>query len=115
MDPSCAFCRIVNRDAPADIVHESDSVLAFRDANPQASTHILLIPKEHVPSARDLTDRHAAVLIELMRTAADLAKTEGVDESGWRLLTNVGSDALQSVHHLHFHLIGGRRMGWPPG
>src|ERR687888_2044161 len=115
MAPSCAFCRIVNRDAPADIIHESDDVLAFRDANPQASTHILLIPKEHVPSARDLTDRHAGVLIELMKTAADLAKAEGVDESGWRLLTNVGSDALQSVHHLHFHLIGGRRMGWPPG
>jgi histidine triad (HIT) family protein len=115
MDPSCAFCRIVNRDAPADIVHESDSVLAFRDANPQASTHILLIPKDHVPSARDLTDQHAGVLIELVMTASDLAKAEGVDESGWRLLTNVGSDALQSVHHLHFHLIGGRRMGWPPG
>ena len=115
MASSCAFCRIVAREAPAEIVNESDDVLAFRDANPQASTHILLIPKEHVPSARDLTDHHAGVVIELMQTAAHLAKAEGVDERGWRLLTNVGSDALQSVRHLHFHLIGGRRMGWPPG
>jgi histidine triad (HIT) family protein len=111
----CIFCRIVAKQAPADVVRETDHVLAFRDTNPQASTHILLIPKEHIPSARELDDRHAAVLVELMKTAAELAKDEGVDEDGWRVVTNVGADAGQTVHHLHFHLIGGRPMRWPPG
>lgn len=111
----CPFCRIAAREAPAEIVHESDRVVAFRDVNPQAPTHILLIPKEHVSSARELGEGHGDLLAELFRSAAHLAKAEGIDESGWRLVTNVGPDALQSVRHLHFHLIGGRRMGWPPG
>jgi histidine triad (HIT) family protein len=111
----CPFCRIVDREASADIVHESDHVLAFRDTNPQAPTHILLIPKEHVPSVREITDEHAKWLVELMRTAAHLAKAEGVDQSGWRIVANVGPDAGQTVHHLHVHLLGGRQMGWPPG
>jgi histidine triad (HIT) family protein len=111
----CPFCRIVDREVPADIVHESDHVLAFRDTNPQAPTHILLIPKEHVPSVREITDEHAKWLVELMRTAAHLAKAEGVDQSGWRIVANVGPDAGQTVHHLHVHLLGGRPMGWPPG
>ena len=112
----CIFCRIVDREAPADVVHESDTILAFRDVNPTAPTHILLIPKEHIPSLREVTPEHAEMLVELTRVAADLAKAEGIDEKGWRFLTNVGRDALQSVDHLHFHLIGGRGpMGWPPG
>ena len=111
----CPFCKIVDREAPADIVHESDQILAFRDTNPQAPTHILLIPKEHVPSVREITDKHAKWLVELMRTAAHLAKAEGVDQSGWRIVANVGPDAGQTVHHLHVHLLGGRPMGWPPG
>ena len=111
----CPFCRIVDREAPAAIVHESDHILAFRDTNPQAPTHILLIPKEHVPSVRELSDEHAKRLVELMRSAAHLAKAEGIDNSGWRIVANVGPDAGQTVHHLHVHLLGGRRMGWPPG
>src|SRR5438105_4181434 len=114
MDP-CVFCKIVDREVPADIVHESDTVLAFRDTNPQAPTHILLIPKEHVASARELTDEHAGMLVDLVRTAAHLAKAEGIDEEGWRLVTNVGRGAGQTVFHLHVHLIGGRPMRWPPG
>jgi histidine triad (HIT) family protein len=112
---TCLFCKIAAREQEADIVHESDNVVAFRDIQPQAPVHLLLITKEHIPSARALKGEHAGALIELMHAAAHLAKAEGVDQSGWRLVTNVGADALQSVHHLHFHLLGGRKMGWPPG
>jgi len=111
----CPFCKIVDHEAEADIVHESDHVLAFRDTNPQASTHILLIPKEHIPSVRELRKEHGHMLIELMNAAAHLARAEGIAESGWRVLANVGPNAGQSVFHLHWHLIGGRQLGWPPG
>jgi histidine triad (HIT) family protein len=111
----CLFCKIAARDIPADIVHETDDVVAFRDLNPKAPTHILLIPKEHVESAAAVTEDHADLLAEIFQTAAHLAKAEGIDASGWRLVTNVGPDAGQSVSHLHFHLLGGRGMGWPPG
>ena len=110
----CLFCKIAARDIPADIVHESDSLVGFRDINPKAPTHILLIPKEHVTSAAT-TDDHGALLGEIVQAAARLAHAEGIDSSGWRLVTNVGPDAGQSVPHLHFHLLGGRRMSWPPG
>jgi histidine triad (HIT) family protein len=111
----CLFCRVAAKEVEADILHDSDQVMAFRDINPQAPTHILVISKEHIESARSLKDRHGDVLADLFQTAAHLAKAEGVDRSGWRLVTNVGPDAGQSVHHLHFHLLGGRHMGWPPG
>ena len=112
----CIFCKIAGNEAPADVVFEDERVMAFRDINPAAPTHILLIPKEHVPSARELREQHADMLVELFQAAARLAKEEGIDDSGWRLVTNVGRDALQSVDHLHLHLIGGRGlMGWPPG
>lgn len=111
----CLFCKIASKEQPADIVHASDSVVAFRDINPQAPTHILIISKEHLESVRALRDKHAGLLGEIFSTAAHLARAEGVDRTGWRLVTNVGSDAGQSVHHLHFHLLGGRQMSWPPG
>ena len=114
MEP-CIFCKIVDGDIQADVVHESDAILAFRDTNPQAPTHILLIPKEHVPSVREISDEHAGWLVELMNAAAHLAKAEGIDDTGWRIVANVGADAGQTVHHLHVHLLGGRRLGWPPG
>jgi histidine triad (HIT) family protein len=111
----CLFCKIAAREIPADIVHETDHVVAFRDVNPQAPTHILLIPKEHLQSVAAVTDDQAGLLAEIVQAAAHLARAEGVDESGWRLVTNVGPDAGQSVSHMHFHLLGGRRMEWPPG
>jgi histidine triad (HIT) family protein len=111
----CLFCKIAARDIPADIVHETDHVVAFRDINPKAPTHILLIPKEHIPSVASVTDKHGALLAEIIQAAAHLAEAEGIDDSGWRLVTNVGPDAGQSVDHLHFHLLGGRGMSWPPG
>jgi histidine triad (HIT) family protein len=115
MDSSCLFCRIAAREIPADVVRESEGVVAFRDVNPQAPTHILLIPKEHVTSVAELSDHHAEVLAEIMQAAAHLARADGIADSGWRLVTNVGPDAGQTVFHLHFHLLGGREMGWPPG
>ena len=112
---TCLFCRIAAREAPADIVHASDSVVAFRDIHPKAPTHILLISREHIGSAADLGRDQGAMLGELFATAAHLAKAERIDRSGWRLVTNVGPGAGQSVFHLHFHLLGGRPMTWPPG
>jgi histidine triad (HIT) family protein len=109
------FCRIVGGQIPAQVVHSSDRVLAFRDLSPQAPVHILLIPKEHIGSVAELDDHHGDTLAELFVAAAHLAKAENVDRSGWRIVSNVGPDAGQSVDHLHFHLLGGRPMAWPPG
>ena len=111
---NCLFCRIGAREVEADIVHESDNVVAFRDINPQAPNHILLIPKDHIESVAVLTSGQAKLLAEIMETATHLARAEGL-ENGWRLVTNVGPDSGQSVPHLHFHLLGGRRFRWPPG
>jgi histidine triad (HIT) family protein len=111
---NCLFCKIGAREIEADIVHESDHVVAFRDINPQAPTHILLIPKDHIESIDAVSGPHAKLLVEMVESARHLAKAEGLD-GGWRLVTNVGPDAGQSVQHLHFHLLGGRRFAWPPG
>ena len=115
VDTSCIFCKIAAREIPADIVRESDRLVAFRDTNPQAPTHILLIPKEHVASLAEMGDEHGPMLADVAQAATQLARAEGIDEEGWRLVTNVGSGAGQTVFHLHFHLLGGRPMGWPPG
>jgi histidine triad (HIT) family protein len=111
----CLFCRIVAGEQEADVVHTSDNVVAFRDINPQAPVHILIISKEHIDSARSIRAGHGDLVAEIFRVAAHLAEANGVDRSGWRLVTNVGAEAGQSVRHLHFHLLGGRRMKWPPG
>ena len=114
-DPSCIFCKIATREIPADIVRESDRVVAFRDLDPKAPTHILLIPKEHIVSLAEIEDVHGDVLADIAQAAAHLARAEGIADDGWRLVTNVGPNAGQSVFHLHFHLLGGRAMNWPPG
>jgi histidine triad (HIT) family protein len=110
-DSSCIFCRIASRQVPADIVRESDLLVAFRDTNPQASTHILIVPKEHIASIAEIEEEHGGLLVDIAKAATQLAKAEGIDESGWRLVTNVGPDAGQSVLHLHVHLLGGGPMG----
>jgi histidine triad (HIT) family protein len=112
---NCLFCKFGAKEIAADIVHSTDRVVAFRDINPKAPTHILIIPKDHIESAASISDKHADLLAEMLESAAHLAKSEGIDRSGWRLVTNVGPDAGQSVPHLHFHLLGGRVMSWPPG
>ena len=109
-DRNCNFCRIAAREVPSDILRESDRVVAFRDLDPKAPTHILLIPKEHIRSIADIEDDHGAMLADIAQAAAHLARTEGIADDGWRLVTNVGPHAGQSVFHLHFHLLGGRAM-----
>ncbi|HET9311276.1 MAG TPA: histidine triad nucleotide-binding protein [Actinomycetota bacterium] len=115
MDSACLFCRIGARQIPAEIIRESDRIVAFRDVDPKAPTHVLLIPKEHITSVAELGEDHGDVLVDIVQAASQLARADGIAESGWRLVTNVGPDAGQSVFHLHFHLLGGREMGWPPG
>jgi histidine triad (HIT) family protein len=114
MAADCLFCRIVRGEVPATRVHEDDLVIAIRDINPQAPTHLLLLPVAHIASAADLTDQDGPLLGRLFATAAELARQAGLDE-GWRLVSNVGSHGGQSVDHLHVHLLGGRAMRWPPG
>jgi histidine triad (HIT) family protein len=111
----CLFCRIVAGEIPATIVHDDELVLAFRDINPMAPTHILVIPRRHIASAADLTEEDGPLLGRLFSVATALARQEGVGASGFRLVTNVGPDAGQSVDHLHLHLLGGRKLAWPPG
>jgi len=115
IDNDCLFCRIVDGEVPADFVHQDDLVVAIRDISPKAPTHLLLMPREHVVSAADLRDAHGPMLGRLFALAADLARNAGIAERGFRLVTNAGPGAGQSVPHLHFHLLGGRSMGWPPG
>lgn len=114
MPADCLFCRIAAGEIPATKVHEDDLVFAIRDVNPQAPTHVLVMPLAHVASAADLTDADAPLLGRLFSVAAALARSEGLDD-GWRLVSNVGPDGGQSVAHLHVHLLGGRPMTWPPG
>jgi histidine triad (HIT) family protein len=111
----CLFCRIVAGELPSDRVHEDDLVIAFRDINPRAPTHVLLIPRRHIGSALDLTETDAPVLGRLFAVAADLARSLGIAEDGFRLVSNVGRWGGQSVDHLHLHLMGGRSFAWPPG
>lgn len=109
------FLKIIRREIPADIVYENDSVLAFRDIDPQAPTHILIIPKRRVPTINDLTAADAGMIGEMVLAARDIAKQEGVSENGYRLVFNCNRDGGQSVYHIHLHLLGGRRLTWPPG
>ncbi len=109
----CLFCGIIAKEIPATIVAEDDHCLAFRDINPQAPTHILVIPKEHVPSLNQMTD--PALAGRVLAFARDLAVKEGIAERGYRVVINTNAEAGQTVFHLHAHLLGGRVQGWPPG
>lgn len=110
----CLFCKIANKELDSEVVTESDDILAFRDINPAGPTHVLIVPKRHVGSVNELSRADGDLLGEIFETVARIAKDENLD-GGYRVVTNVGPDAGQSVHHLHFHLIGGRQMAWPPG
>jgi histidine triad (HIT) family protein len=112
---ACLFCRIAARSIPADRLHDDDLVVAFRDIAPRAPTHILLIPRRHIASAADLTEADGPLLGRLFAVAADLARTAGIADDGYRLVSNVGHWGGQTVDHLHFHLMGGRAFDWPPG
>jgi histidine triad (HIT) family protein len=111
----CLFCKIINRQIPGSIVYEDERVLAFNDINPQAPTHVLLIPKRHIASLNDLSPDDDQIVGELTRRAAAIAKSRGIDSGGYRTVFNTNRDAGQTVFHIHLHLLGGRPMTWPPG
>ena len=111
----CLFCDIAAGKIPSDVVFQNQRLTAFRDIKPGAPVHILVIPNEHVPSVKEAGPEHAVLIGEMALTAAELAKREGISESGFRLVFNSGADAGQSVDHIHMHLLGGRAMQWPPG
>jgi histidine triad (HIT) family protein len=109
------FQKIADREIPADIIYEDDDCLAFRDVSPKAPTHVLLIPREPIPSLNELTDEHTKLLGHMWSVIPQLARQLGVAEGGYRVVVNCGKDGGQSVDHLHFHLLGGRQLDWPPG
>ncbi len=111
----CLFCSIAEGRISATLVHEDDTLIAFRDINPQAPVHILVVPREHIVSLEETGDEHRDLLGRMLLTARDLARAEGLAEGGYRTVVNVGSDGGQTVPHIHLHLLGGRQMGWPPG
>jgi len=113
--PDCLFCKIVKREIPAKVVYEDERLLAFSDINPQAPTHILVIPKRHIESLNELAAGDDALVGEIVRRAAAIAKERGIAVSGFRTVFNTNRDAGQTVSHIHLHLLGGRSMAWPPG
>ena len=115
MEENCLFCKIAGGQIPAKIVYQDEDVVAFEDINPQAPHHILLIPRRHIASMSELMVEDSHILGMLFVVAAKLANKLGIDEAGYRFLTNVGPHAGQDVFHLHFHLLGGRKFSWPPG
>jgi|SRR6478735_1588825 len=115
MSPDCLFCKIIDGKIPSKKVYEDDRAFAFRDVNPQAPTHVLIVPRQHIASLNDLTEADDALVGYLHRVAQKLAKDEGISDAGYRVLFNTGAHAGQTVFHIHLHLVGGRPLGWPPG
>jgi len=111
----CLFCKIAKKETPSRIVFENDSLLAFEDIDPQAPTHILIIPKEHFASLEEIPEGKQDILAELLLAARQIAKEKGLSERGYRIVLNTGKESGQAVFHVHFHLLGGRQMTWPPG
>jgi len=113
--PDCLFCKIIERKIPSSIVYEDDRIFAFNDIDPQAPTHVLIVPKRHIPTLNDISVEDEQIIGELVRRAAAIAKDKGFSETGYRTLFNTNRGAGQSVFHIHLHLLGGRPLHWPPG
>jgi histidine triad (HIT) family protein len=111
----CLFCKISSKKIPAKIIHEDADTLAFEDINPQAPVHVLIIPKKHIPSALEITAEDEGLIGHLFSVAGKIAREKGIAERGFRLVVNTNADAGQEVYHIHLHVLGGRRMHWPPG
>lgn len=111
----CIFCKIVSGDIPSTKIFEDEQVIAFRDINPQAPTHVLVVPKRHIPGVNELTEANEALVGHVYGVISKLVRELGIDESGYRVVVNSGADGQQSVPHLHFHVLGGRLLAWPPG
>lgn len=114
-EQDCLFCKVLNGDIPADIIYESDSAIAFRDINPQAPTHVLVIPRKHVATINDLDEENQGIVGSLYLAAKDIARAEGLSDEGYRVVMNCNEGAGQSVFHIHLHVLGGRALSWPPG
>ena len=112
---SCLFCNVLEKKIPANIVYENEHALAFRDIHPVAPTHVLVIPRRHIPGIRHLQEADALAIGHVMVAARDVAAQLGLEDAGYRLVVNDGDAAGQTVHHLHVHVLGGRNLGWPPG
>ncbi|WP_415890501.1 histidine triad nucleotide-binding protein [Neptuniibacter sp. SY11_33] len=110
----CLFCKIINKEIPAEIIYEDEHVIAFNDISPQAPTHALIIPRKHIATLNDISAADTEVVGHMVKTAATIAKQLGIDESGYRTVFNCNSDGGQTVYHIHLHLLGGKPMGWPP-
>ena len=111
----CIFCKIAAGEIPSSKVYEDDLILAFNDIEPQAPVHVIIIPKEHITSANEITSKNSSVIAHIFETIPKIAKELGVSESGYRVINNCGADGGQTVEHIHFHLTGGRQFGWPAG
>jgi histidine triad (HIT) family protein len=111
----CLFCKIVNNEIPAELIFEDDRIVAFNDINPQAPIHILIIPKEHFASLNDMPEEKKDLMGHILLRARQIAQNLGIQENGYRIVLNTARDSGQEVFHIHFHLLGGRRMTWPPG
>jgi len=115
MDSSCIFCKIIQGDIKAKILYQDDLVVGIEDINPQAPVHLLLIPKKHIPTPLDIKEEDQEILKNIFLAAKKIAAAKNIGESGYRMVLNCNEGAGQSVFHIHFHLLGGRKMGWPPG
>jgi histidine triad (HIT) family protein len=111
----CLFCKIAGGEIPADVVYESDTALAFRDINPKAPTHVVIIPRQHISTMNELAVEHESLVGSLFSAAKQIAADEGLSDDGYRVVMNCNEAAGQSVFHIHLHLLGGRALGWPPG
>ena len=114
-EPECIFCRIIRKEIPGDVVYEDEDILAFNDINPQAPVHVLVITKDHISGINELQDTDKDVICHLMSVIRKIAQEKKIDKSGYRVVINTGKDAGQAVQHIHFHLLGGKPFGWPPG
>ncbi len=111
----CIFCKIIKGEIPAKLIYQDDDIVAFRDINPQAPTHVLIIPKKHIERISDITEQDANLIGKLVLVGKKIAQDEGITDSGFRLVFNNNKDAGQAVFHIHLHLLGGRKFSWPPG
>ncbi|OBR95769.1 MULTISPECIES: histidine triad nucleotide-binding protein [Clostridium] len=111
----CIFCKIIKGEIPSEKIYEDDMVLSFKDIEPAAPVHVLIIPKKHIGSINDLTEDDSKIIAHVYLVAKQIAAKLGIDEKGYRIVTNCGEEAGQTVHHVHFHLLGGRSFAWPPG
>ncbi|MBS4536881.1 histidine triad nucleotide-binding protein [Clostridium sp. D2Q-11] len=111
----CIFCKIINKEIPSEIVYEDELILAFNDIEAKAPTHILVIPKKHIPSLNDLKEEDSKIISHIFSIIPKVAEKNGINKSGYRVVNNCGKDGGQTVDHIHFHVLGGRNLTWPPG